>query len=91
MSSNFTQPPVTLGQIVLWRYDSTSKPSPAIVNQVGDRNLSLSIFTPDSSTPLLRNGVYHVSDPLGRREGNIDAGVWDYRDEDKAKSALVKK
>lgn len=76
--SDFKAPPVSLGQIVLWRHDPTSPPSPAVVSFVGDRNLCLHIFSKHSATPLLRDGVFHVSDPHALREGNKDAGVWEH-------------
>lgn len=76
--SEFKVPPAHLGQIVLWRTDPTSEPSPAIISAVNTRNVCLHIFSKYNAVPLLRDGVFHISDPQALRQGNKDAGVWEH-------------
>lgn len=85
----FVQPPVSLGDVVLWRHNRASvDPAPALVTRVGPMAVSVLIFATDSKNGIIRDGVRHESDPTAATVIS-DAGVWSYSESGKLLSALA--
>ena len=66
----WTMPYVDRGEIVWW----CESPSPdggecgAIVTNLGLRTVDLFIFAPGQGMPIIKQGVYHVDDPRGKKQ-----------------------
>lgn len=87
----FTAPPVTIGQIVLWRQDLTSPPAPGIVTQVhGPNSIRLSVATPNDAVFKIKDGVRHKDDPEWEKAGNKRNGLWEYNEKDRLEASNPK-
>ena len=86
----FAQPPACVGMGVVWYpFGETANPGmPGQVVEVGNRTLSLSIFLPNKTSLMYKDGVRHLSDPDAKREEFIDIGCWDYSEQTKELMAL---
>ena len=82
MSDDYVMPKADIGDIVLWypEGETTQKPAPAIVTDISDRQLCLTIFMRDARIPDPRTTVRHVTDPL-LHHNHIQrkAGGWKHR------------
>lgn len=56
-------------------------PLPAIVTQVGNNSVNLTVWPPDNRGGLPKDGVRHISDPSVEKQAGYDQGVWDYTDD----------
>lgn len=54
------------------------EPVPAIVTQVGQRSVMLTVFAPDNRGGLPKDGVRHISDPELGDHPNYEGGCWDF-------------
>lgn len=81
--TGYSMPPAYVGQVVLWKSDVSSRGAAAIVTEVGNRALHLSVLQPGLQNAQCSDGVLHVSDPMADRPDR-DEGVWDYTDGDKS-------
>lgn len=88
----FQAPDVCIGQPgVVWlaHADRKGVPAPAMVNEVSNGVLTLTIF-PKNGMPYCRSGVRHVQDPflVTRQIVRIESGGWDYCEAIKKKSGI---
>lgn len=63
-------------------------PVPAIITQVGNNSVNLTVWPPDNRGGLPRDGVRHISDPSVEKQPGYDSGVWDYTDDVKRLNAI---
>lgn len=75
---DFVAPPIVPGTLVHWFEGHGTKPAPAVVVEVGERNLHLAVFVPSSINVLPQHEVYHVSDPASHDLERARNGCWDY-------------
>lgn len=88
--ANYEMPRAYVGQVVLWKSDPSSRGAAAIVTEVGNRALHLSVLQPGLQNAQCSDGVLHVSDPLANRPDR-DEGVWDYTDGDKSLHRILER
>jgi len=79
----YQQPPVHVGQTVVWMPDPGCKPYAAIVTEVGTRTVGLAIHPTGYLNHLVKDGVVHISDPTAEFSVKNEMGLWDYTDGDK--------
>lgn len=75
----FEMPFVEQGEIVLWYPDGDtgSECYPAVVTNVGNPTLALSIMSKDAMEFLTKDGVRHCDDPQTRKpEFDVTPGTW---------------
>lgn len=72
---------VCAGQPVLWYPDGNTRarPSPAVVEYVGEMTVSLQVFQEGSPYSKYIDGVFHVDQKVGEQV-RMDTGGWDHTD-----------
>ena len=89
MKCEYSMPPAKVGPC-LWYPSREADPVPALVTQVGKRSVNLTLFAPDNRAGIPKDGVRHKSDPdIDRLPDVINAGCWDYTDDQKQLAATV--
>lgn len=64
------------------------EPVPAIITQVGQRSVMLTVFAPDNRGGLPKDGVRHIGDPELGDHPNYEGGCWDFTDDHKRIAGL---
>jgi hypothetical protein len=80
-AASYQMPPIEVGNTVLFWFPGQTEGHAAVVTQVGDWTIAMSVLAPNVEYPIVQQGVKHASDP---RRGELDTfGVWDYTPEHK--------
>jgi hypothetical protein len=94
MQTHFKMPEIKIGTLVLFYVgaDRTQVPAAAMVTGIGQRNVILSVFQPNTYNLLIRDGVRHMNDPDLNHNADIrEMGGWDYTDDYKLLLELKEK
>ncbi len=75
-SREWAMPHVEKGQIVGWAWTAGGAVSPAIVLEVGQTTLNLSIHVSNVKDHVYKGGVRHKDDPFLKRTPDYQGGVW---------------
>lgn len=81
-NKKYVMPHASLG-LCVWYASRESTPIPAIITQVGEGSVMLTVFAPDNRAGVPKDGVRHISDPMVRQYPTYEAGTWDYCDGDR--------
>ena len=92
----FTQPPVRIGQEILYYDDYKNESSNPVrhgwVTSVNDQSVNVSVMVDGAQNLLVRNGVRHIKDPNQELVRRIiamnDGGLWDYREKVEGEAAV---
>ena len=80
MSDEVYKPPtVRVGDPVLWSYNGSLKDIRAfgIVTEVGERCIQITVFSKGWAAAQIKDGVYHVEDPLRLKGDRNRNGTWE--------------
>lgn len=87
----FSPPRVEVGQVVLWSYGPTAaeRPAPAVVRQVSEHTLNVTLFVDGVIGGLHKTGVRHADDPFLRSMPGHASGCWRLTPRDERLNALL--
>lgn len=76
----YRRPTISVGELVLWSNGGLDEEarSPALVTNIGDRTIQLSVFSAAHGQAKCKDGVYHIDDPLRKKGNRGDNGCWEY-------------
>ena len=78
----YRMPRPIVSKIVRWFPDRfTESGFPAVVTEVSDRSVAVSIMFPNQYALECKSGVRHRSDPERQSTDNSGDGLWDYADD----------
>jgi hypothetical protein len=82
MILSYVMPEASVGPAV-WLPFVDGTPCAALITEVGDRAVSLTIFPEGSAVGIHRTGIRHVSDPDVSKLATAADGLWDFSDDRK--------
>lgn len=74
----WVMPAARLGPCVWYASRDGLEPVPAMITQIGQGSVMLTVFPPDNRAGLPKDGVRHVTDPVIAQYPSYESGCWDY-------------